>query len=173
MFFRSAGQPLHKAHLIDFERRAKVRGQKEGGLSFFRLGLVSLRIMVLITRRRDEALPRGLAFTRARDFYELKYSFFGNPDDPGHVCMHCSSCNKAEAACECAKPPCPFARWDADDDDEVRDRLAGLMTVLVEASPTVDILKVFGTDVNEAEIAVANNTYISRWREYRQKLVVK
>jgi hypothetical protein len=163
VFFRGPDQVSNEANLVDFERRPKVRNSKEGGLSFCRPSLMSLKTLIEVTKRRDEPLSRGLAFTRAANFLDLGYELWGDPTKPGHVCLHCPSCNYAEFACASLSGACPLDGGDLLSDDEIRARLAELMTVSIEASATSEILSVFASDIDESDLAQANELYLSRW----------
>lgn len=162
VYFRGAGESTQPS-IVDFERRPSVRGAKEGGLSFFRPSLITYRQMIIKTEKRDAKLDRGLEYIQAQTVRELGFQFYGDPTKPEHICVHCNHCNKNESACACNIGACPLDTSEPEDNDELREELAAQSSVLFEAKPTAEILRIFGADVEESNITSANSTYVDRW----------
>ncbi len=170
IFFRAPGAPTDTVNLTDFDRRPKVRGQKEGGLSFCRSGLMTYKDMAHRTRTREPGFARGFSYIHASTLIDRGYSFYGKASDPGHVCMHCELCNNLMAACFCTGRVCPLDPSDLAGDDEEREFLSSIARVLFDAKLIADVERIFGHDVDETDITKANATYVDRWQEDRYRI---
>lgn len=172
IFFRGDVSPRDETNLSDFDRRLKVRGRKEGGLSLCRPTILSYRAIIVRVKTRERDLDRGFGYIQAKALFKMGYSFYGDPRDPGHVCLHCGSCNKQIAACSCNSGPCPFDPNDPDPtkDDVTREYLASITNVLFDAKPTSEFERIFGLDVDDSDAMEANKTYVSRWQADKFKI---
>lgn len=161
-FFRPNGGSLDEAEMTDFDRRRKIR---EGGISLFRSEHVTYRFMFDKVKGRDVGFNRGLMHVRALDLTARGYKFYGNPTKPGHICLHCRSCNLLERNCDCMVGVCPF---DEGDDDEERYTLAGIFQVMFDGRSIKDIDRILGKNVDESDVAEANRIYWERWLDERE-----